>query len=112
MSTTMQVNARQRRNTKPVFGEPDTVPSEDIGLPENLCITAVELITYLPNSLRNYEPLLRLVQAGLDHVKLARIVNFHRQLFKDALGQYQDRNLICAFTDSLYLGMQPTLAVR
>ena len=85
MSTTMQANAGQRRNTKPVFSEPDTVPSEDISLPENLCITVVELITYLPNSLRNYEPLMRLVQASLNHVKLACIVNFHRQLVKDAL---------------------------
>jgi hypothetical protein len=86
MSTTTPANASVRRNTRPVFGDANKAPPEDIGLPEHLCITVVEFITYLPNSLRNYEPLLCLVQAGINHVKLARIVNFHRRLDKDALG--------------------------
>ena len=76
--------ARPRRNTKKVFGY--KAPHVDTGLPEDLYITVVEFLTYLPDGIRNFEPLLRLVQAGLNQYNLVRIVNFHREMEKLALG--------------------------
>ncbi|KAH7385349.1 hypothetical protein DE146DRAFT_199265 [Phaeosphaeria sp. MPI-PUGE-AT-0046c] len=78
MSTfTPNTNVGARRSTSCVFG--DAAPNMDIGFPEGLRITAVEFLVYFPNAIRNYEPLLRFVQADLDQVTLARILNFHRR---------------------------------
>lgn len=84
-SSTAVTNAPARRDNKGVFG--DNAPSMNVGLPKGMCITAVEFLVYLTNGIRNYEPLLRFVQAGMDQASLTRIVNFHRRWEKHpALG--------------------------
>jgi hypothetical protein len=67
-----------RRSTSNVFGS--EAPHDDLRLPQDLPILAVEIITYLPNALRNDAAVLRFVQAGLDQKTLANIVNLHRIL--------------------------------
>jgi hypothetical protein len=68
--------AKKRRSTKDIFGR--AAPSKNLRLPQDLNILVAEIVVYIPNSMRNYHLLLRLVQAGLDQKTIANIVNSHR----------------------------------
>jgi hypothetical protein len=64
------------RPRTPIYGR--NAPSQHLFLPKTEIITVVEMATYFPNSLRNYEILLRFVQHGIDQQTIANIVNLHR----------------------------------
>jgi hypothetical protein len=65
-----------RRSGTAIYGR--AAPSQHLLLPKTEIITVVEMTTYFPNSLRNYDILLRFVQHGLDQQTIANIVNLHR----------------------------------
>ncbi|KAH7084307.1 hypothetical protein FB567DRAFT_550316 [Paraphoma chrysanthemicola] len=56
------------RSTNVVFGA--RAPPFDLKLPEELVITAAEIVIYLPNHIRDYDVLLRLVQGGITQMAI------------------------------------------
>ncbi|KAF1912955.1 hypothetical protein BDU57DRAFT_532086 [Ampelomyces quisqualis] len=70
---------RQQDKTN-VFGR--NSPSENICLPEGIPVTAVEFYTYLPNAQRNYNAIVRFVQAGVTQSAVEKIINYHRRWAK------------------------------
>jgi hypothetical protein len=68
------------RDTKNIFG-PDA-PDARLSMPHGCVILASEIIAFLPNSLRNHDILLRLVQNGLTSQIAANMLNYFRDLPK------------------------------
>jgi hypothetical protein len=71
------------RDTKNIFG-PDA-PDARLSMPQGHVILASEIIAFLPNSLRNHDVLLRLLQNGLTQTITANMVNHFRYLPKSLL---------------------------
>lgn len=67
---------RTGRPQTSIFGR--AAPSPCLLLPKNRIITFGEMGAYFPNACRNYDILLRFVQAGLSQQTIANVVNLHR----------------------------------
>tara|TARA_R110002003_G_scaffold42_2_gene3070 strand:- start:8133 stop:8732 length:600 start_codon:yes stop_codon:yes gene_type:complete len=65
-----------QRSRANIFGS--AAPSPNLKLPEDLVILVSEIVVYFPNHIRNYDVLLRLVQAGVTQMTITNLVNLHR----------------------------------
>lgn len=65
-----------RRDKCPAFGY--ETPSINLKLAQEGNITSIELLAFFPEDLRCYDPVLRLVQNGLNQKIAANVINSHR----------------------------------
>ncbi|KAF2034157.1 hypothetical protein EK21DRAFT_108201 [Setomelanomma holmii] len=69
--------AQTRRSTRSVFGP--AAPTQNLKLPEGVVILLAEIIVYFSNHIRNYDVLLRLIQAATTQAVVANLtITGHR----------------------------------
>ncbi|KAF2127565.1 hypothetical protein P153DRAFT_387307 [Dothidotthia symphoricarpi CBS 119687] len=69
-----------RKSAEAMFGR--DAPSRRLRMPESYSITAVEQLTFFPNTLRSHDFLDRLLGHGIDTQTVANIINHHRKVPK------------------------------